>query len=92
VAAYVLDDTAPPPDLRRAFDYRAWGVDLYQLPPGEVRRINRAMNTYNTLTAYKRAGAKGETAEWSKNNPEAWEQVSAILAERMKRRKGVSHG
>lgn len=88
VADYVLDDTEPPPHLRRAFDYKAWGVDIFKLPPGELRAINQAMNAYNTLSSYRRAGAQGKTKEWTESNPEQWEIVSALLSERMVRRKG----
>lgn len=88
VADYVLDDAEPPPVLRRAFDYKAWGVNLLELPPGEVRAVNTAMNAYNTLSNYRRAGAQGKTKEWTESNPEQWEIVSALLADRMARRKG----
>ena len=91
VADYVLDGEPPPPELRRAFDYKAWGVNLMQLPAGELRTINRAMNAYSTLNSYRKAGAKGQAKEWTENNPDDWEFVSAIIADRMKRRKERKH-
>jgi hypothetical protein len=85
VADYVYENTPPPPELRRAFDYRAWGVDVFRLPPGELRAINQAMKTYNTLTSYRRAASKQQASEWTEQNPEDWDFVSRILADRMRR-------
>lgn len=85
MADYVYDKTPPPPALRRALDYKAWGVNLFQLPPGELVAINRAMNTYNALNAYRRAAGQNKTKEWTEQYPDAWNFVSLIIAERMNR-------
>lgn len=85
MADHILGDSPTPPDLIRALDYRAWGVDLFQLPPGEKQRMNTVMNAYNALTGYKRAG--GNTKGWAAANPDAWETASALLGEWMKRQR-----
>jgi hypothetical protein len=87
VADYVFDNAPPPPELRRAFDYKAWGINLLQLPAGEIRTINRAMNAYSTLRDYRKAQARGKASEWTEQNPDDWQFVSAIIADRMTRAK-----
>ena len=83
VAAHVLDGEPPPQELSRALNYRAWGVvDIMNLPAGLLARMNIALSYYWPLTGYKQAGAKNETVAWSKNNPQDWEIVSRVLAER----------
>lgn len=83
---YVYSDGPPPPALVRAFDYKAWGVDVHDLPPGMVRAISNAWNVYSLLNEYRGAAGRGKTADWTIANPAKWEQVSALLADRMKRR------
>lgn len=87
VADYVLGDEPPPPELIRAFDYDTWGVDVLDLPPGEVRIASQAINTYKNLAAYKGAAGRNKTSEWTAQNPQAWDFVSGLIAERMKRRR-----
>lgn len=87
MAAHILDEEPSPPELRRAFDYKAWGVNVLELPAGELRAVSMAMYAYNALTGYQKASKKFEATEWSKANPEKWEFVSAIQAERMKRKR-----
>ena len=85
MAAHILDDAPSPPELRRAFDYKAWGVNVLDLPPGELRAISLAMYAYNALTGYENAARKQAAVAWTEANPEKWEFVSAIMAERMRR-------
>lgn len=85
MAAHVLDNEPPPDQLRRALDYRGWNVNVMELTPGELPRSNVALNAYNALTAYRRAAASGRSKEFTEQNPEAWEFVSSILADRMRR-------
>ena len=85
VADYVLGDEPPPPELVRAFDYKTWGVNVLDLPPGEARIASQAWNTYENLAAYKRAAGQHKTSEWTASNPQAWEFVSGLIAERMRR-------
>lgn len=88
VADYVLGDEAPPPELIRAFDFKTWGVNILDLPPGEVRALSTAINSYENLAAYKRAAAQHKTSDWTRANPQAWEFVASIIAERRRRRNG----
>lgn len=85
VAAYVLDDEPPPPELRRALNYRAWGVaDVMNLPAGLLPKMNTALTYYNALSGYKSAAAQRKAADFAKNNPPAWDLVTRILSERKK--------
>lgn len=87
MAAHILDDEPSPPELRRAFDYKAWGVNVLELPAGELRSASMAMYAYNALTGYRAATKKNETVKWTEANPEKWEFVSAIQAERRRRKR-----
>ena len=90
MADYILGDDPPPPELVRAFDYKTWGVNVLDLPPGEVRRVSTAMNTYENIAAYKSAAGRHRSSEWTAQNPQAWEFVSRVIAERKARRR--AHG
>lgn len=87
MADYVLGNEPPPPELIRAFDYEQWGVNIMELPPGEIRAASQSINAYKNLAAYKQAAGSNRTSEWTAQNPQAWEFVSAIIAERMKRKR-----
>lgn len=85
VAAHVLDKAPQPLELTRALNYQSWGVvDIMNLPAGLLRRMNTALSYYRALEGYKQANAQHKTVEFSKNNPQAWELVSRIIAERKK--------
>jgi len=83
VADYVLGDDPPPPYLIRAFDYKQWGVNVLDLPPGEVRAVSQAINAYDNLAAYKRAAGHHRVRDWTLQNPQAWDFVSRLLAKRL---------
>jgi len=81
IGAHIFDSTPPPPDLKRALNYKSWGIaDVMSLPAGMLPRINTALSYYNALMGYKSAGNR--TVEWTKTNPKAWEMVSWIIAQR----------
>jgi len=83
VAAYVFDNTPPPPELKRALNYKAWGVvDIMNLPAGLLSRMNIALSYHRALSGYRQANAQHKTVEFTKNNPKEWEMVSEILAKR----------
>lgn len=83
VAAFVLDKTPPPPELSRALNYRAWGVvDIMNLPAGLLRKMNLSLRYYQALEGYQSAAKSHSSVEWSKKNPQDWEVVSWVLAER----------
>ena len=83
----VMDKTQPPPMLSKALNYEKWGIpDIMQLPAGMLPQINVCLNYYHALQGYK--SAAGKTSAWSKSNPQAWEMVSYVLAERMERASG----
>lgn len=87
MAEHVLDGSPPPAPLRRAWSYQAWHVDVFRLPPGELPQVNAALNAYNALKSYRQAAKATKTKEWTEANPDAWEFVSSILAERMRRQR-----
>lgn len=87
MAAYVIDKDPPPPELVRAFDYKTWGVNVHEMPPGEVRAVTTAWNAYQHLNGYYSA-PPGRAVEWTKRNPQGWEFVSGIIAERKRRKNG----
>ncbi len=80
MAAHILDGYPPPHELAKAMDYRAWGVDLAHLPAGELPTLNAAYNTHQSVSGWKRGGG-----DWIKANPQGWEFVSAVIADRMQR-------
>lgn len=80
MAAHCFDGDAAPPELRRAFDFKTWGVDLMNLPAGELDRANNALGAYNAINAY--LNAKGNTAQWAKDNRRAWEFVAEVIKKR----------
>ena len=87
VGDYVLDKQEPPPILRKALNYKEWGIgDVMQLPAGLLPKLNVALNYYHALEGYM--SAAGQTAAWSNNNPRAWELVSYVIEERMNRKHG----
>lgn len=79
VGAYVYDGAPPPPVLLRAFDYRTFGVNVLDLPAGEVRAVSAAYNIYSAISAYRGAAAKHKAAEWAAANPDAYRTVSEVL-------------
>lgn len=84
VAAVIYDQAPPPPELVRAWDYKAWGVNVLDLPAGEAPKISRAFNTYSHLSAYRRAAGSIRSVKWTQENPDAWAFVSWVLAERFR--------
>lgn len=84
---YVYGDGPPPPELVRAFDYKAWGVDVHDLPPGMIRSVSQAWNVYSLMSEYRGAAGRNKSADWTNAHPQKWEQVSRLLADRMKRRR-----
>ena len=87
VGDYVFDGSPAPPELERAFDFKTWGVNVLDLPPGEVRAVTRAYNAYSHLSSYKSAAAAHRAADWTAQNAQSWEFVSAVLAARMERKR-----
>lgn len=79
----MFDGHPPPPPLMRAWDYEHYGVDLMELPPGELPLIRTANNAYRALSSYK--NASGNTAKWAEQNPDTWAWVAEVLAERRTR-------
>lgn len=87
VAAYVLDDEPPPPELSRALNYRSWGVaDVMMLPAGLLPKMNTVLAYYNALASYKSSGLK--KVPWIEKNPQAWDLVTRILNWRKAEHKG----
>lgn len=82
-----MDGEPPPELLRRAWTCKAWSVDVMRLPAGDLPAMNSALNAYNALDGYTKAGAKGEAGKWTEAHPDAYEFVSGVIAERMQRRK-----
>ena len=86
-AEYALDGSSAPPLLRRALNVRTWGLRDYfgvpavDLPAGTLARINTVLSYYDACKSYKSAG--GQTAQWARRNPDAWDLVSRILRDRM---------
>lgn len=85
MAAHVFDKQPPPPVLSKAWDYQAYGVNVLDLPAGELPRLRLANNAHRALSGYKHAA--GKTVPWSKANPEAWEFVASVLEARLNIRK-----
>ena len=80
-----MDDEPPPPELVRAFDYQAWGVNVMELPPGELRSVSLARNLYHALNGWHHAK---ERSKWQEQNAEAWQKVvSPVIAARIARLK-----
>lgn len=83
VAAHVLDREPPPPELKRALNYRSWGVaDVMTLPAGLLPRMNTVLAYYQALAGYSRAAGQKNAAEWANANPDEWEIVTRIISER----------
>jgi len=81
-----LDGSPIPLELNRALTYKSWGaVDVFKLPAGMIKKMNISLNYYNALQAYKRAQSQQQTNPWIKSNPEAWDIVSWVIAQRMKK-------
>ena len=81
----VFDDAPLPPLLITALNYERWGVNVRELPAGLMQRMTAVLNVYHAVAAYRHAA--GRSAQWARANPDAWEIVSAILRERMERKK-----
>ena len=84
---YIYQGDDPPPHLKRAFDYKAWGVNVFELQPGEVRAVSAAYNIWQAISGYRQAASAFKTSEWSQQNASAFEIVTEYLAERKKRKK-----
>ena len=85
VAEYVLDDAPIPLELNRALTYKSWGGgDVFQLPAGLIRKMNISLNYYNSLQGWKRAAIQTKTDDWIKQNPDAWNLASWVIAQRKK--------
>lgn len=84
VAAHVFDKEAAPPWLSRAWDYQAYGVNVLDLPAGELQAVRLASNAHKAMIGYKHNA--GKTVPWSKANPEAWAFVASVLEARLKMR------
>lgn len=87
VGDFAYSEGQPPTDLIRAFDYKAYGVNVLDLPPGEVRRVTAAFNLYQSIKGYRNAAAKNKTAEWSKQNPDAYDTFTRYWSERIERKR-----
>lgn len=86
VAGYVFDKHPAPPELLRAWDYQAYGVNVLELPAGELPHVKLANNSYRAMAGYKHAGA-GKTVAWSRANPDEWAFVASVLEVRLNTRK-----
>ena len=81
VAGHVFDKTPAPPALKQAQMYQRWGVaDITKLPAGLPERLTVCLNVHNACAGYLAAG--GKTVAWTRANPQAWNLVSWIIAER----------
>lgn len=85
VAGHVFDKMPAPPALVRAWDYQAYGVNVLDLPAGELATVRLAHNAHRAMSGYKHAA--GKTVAWSKANPEAWAFVASVLETRLNLRK-----
>lgn len=87
-AAVVFDDAPPPPELRMAWRVRRWGAPYadgwMDWPAGLVDKMAIAENVYNACLSYRNVPAGGGVA-WTQRNPQAWQIVSKILAQRKKK-------
>ena len=80
-----MDDSPIPLELNRALIYKSWGSgDVFQLPAGMIKKMNVALNYYNSLQGWKHASTQVKTTEWIKKNPDAWEIVSWVISQRKK--------
>jgi hypothetical protein len=85
VAGHVFDGEPAPPWLARAWDYQTFGINVLDLPAGELQACRLAQNAHRAMSGYKHAA--GKTVPWSKANPEAWAFVASVLEERLRLRK-----
>lgn len=85
VAFHVFDREPPPPALTRAWDYQEYGINLFELPAGELNEVRLAGNSFRALNSYK--SAAGHTTKWAQANPQAWEFTAHILSALKKERK-----
>lgn len=85
VAGHVFDRQPAPPWLSRAWDYQTYGVNVLDLPAGELQALRLASNAHRAMSGYKHSA--GKTVQWSKANPEAWEFVATVLEQRLNERK-----
>ena len=76
----MFDEEPPPPYLVRAFDFKAWNGDAGRLPLGMFPAMRSAFNAYHALSGYM--GATGRTVEWAQRNPQAWDFVANVIADR----------
>jgi len=80
-AATAFDDAEPPPALKTALQLRKWGsVDVMSMDARLVREMTITSNVYDAVSSY--LSAKGKSVEWTNRNPQAWNLVSYLLAER----------
>ncbi len=75
--------------LVTAWRIRRWGSPYgggwMEWPAGLIDRVTIAENIYQACASYKNAPA-GRSVAWTQQNPQAWQIVSAILAQRKKPR------
>jgi hypothetical protein len=89
VGDYLFDGAKPPPELARALNYEKWGIgDIMRLPAGLLPTMNVCLNYYHAIASYQSAV---KTTEWSRKNPQAWNLVSWVIAQRRERKHGNRH-
>lgn len=89
VSDHAFDGEKIPPELQQALNYRAWGVgNIMTLPAGLLPRMNVSLNVYRAIQGYRSAGNK--SVEWTRRNPQQWEIVSALIADRKRGKHGDS--
>ena len=84
-----MDGQPPPIELNQALIMKTWGVDAMETPAWIMAAATPALNAYHTLMAYKQAGANGKAAKWGQDNPQALDFVSAVIRDRMDRRRAA---
>lgn len=90
VADYIDGITAePPPDLKRAWKCKSWGVlpkwgGLEDQRLGELERMSLCLNVYNAMKMWMRCTNQ---AEFPTKYPDLWKIVSYVFSLRGQRRK-----
>jgi hypothetical protein len=89
VSDYAFDGGTIPPELQQAMMLTTWGAgDVFSLPAGLLPKMNASLNIYRAVKGY--LSNSGKTVEWTKRNPDQWNLVSALLAERKRGNDGNS--
>lgn len=86
VGDYVYGEAPPPPYLKRAFDYKQFGVNVFEMAPGESNTVNSAYNIWKSINGYRAAASQHKTSDWSKRNERAFDITSRYLAKRVGRK------